>query len=73
VYDDKEWGVLYAQISKRKYIMLHIYFDESGCLGFDFTKTGTRKHMLITFLIMNECRPITSLVKDIYLTLPKKV
>jgi len=52
--------------------MLHIYFDESGCLGFDFTKSGTKSHMLITFLIVKECRPISSLVKSIYLTLPKK-
>jgi len=28
--------------------------------------------MLITFLIVKECRPISSLVKSIYLTLPKK-
>ena len=27
--------------------MVHIYFDESGCLGFDFTKTGTRKHAVL--------------------------
>jgi len=52
--------------------MINIYFDESGCLGFDFNKGGTRRHMLITFLILNECRPIINLVKDIYLALPKK-
>jgi hypothetical protein len=52
--------------------MLHIYFDESGCLGFDFAKSGTNNHILITFLILNECRPINTLVKNIYLTLPKK-
>jgi hypothetical protein len=51
--------------------MIHIYFDESGCLGFDFTKSGTGKHILITFLILKECRPIISLVKKVILTLPK--
>lgn len=51
--------------------MLNIYADESGCLGFDFAKSGTRKHMLITFLILKECRPITSLVKKVIRTLPK--
>jgi len=49
-----------------------ICFDESGCLGFDFTKSGTKNHILITFLIMKECRPVISLVKKVYNTLPKK-
>ena len=53
--------------------MLHIYFDESGCLGFDFSKDGTKNHLLITFLILNECRPIISLVKKAFLTLPKVI
>ena len=51
--------------------MVHIYFDESGCLGFDLSKKGTKKHMLITFLMLNERRPIMSLVKKVILTLPK--
>jgi len=50
--------------------MTYIYFDESGCLGFDFTKSGTKNHILITFLILSECRPIISLVKKVILTLP---
>ena len=53
--------------------MLHIYFDESGCLRFDFSKSGTMKHLLITFLITNECRPIISLVKKTHLSLPKNI
>jgi len=52
--------------------MVHIYFDESGCLGFDFSKSGTKRFLLITFLIMKERRPIISLVKRVHLTLPKK-
>jgi len=51
----------------------HIYFDESGCLGFDFSKRGTKKHLLITFLILKECRPVISLVKKVSRALPKKI
>jgi len=52
--------------------MIYIRADESGCLGFDFTKKGTKKHLLVTFLISKECSPIVSLVKKIVNTLPKK-
>ena len=52
--------------------MIYIYADESGCLGFDFSRSGTKKHLLITFLILKECRPIISLVKKTVRTLPKK-
>jgi len=52
--------------------MIYIYADESGCLGFDFSKNGTMNHLLITFLILNDCRSITSLVKKVVRTLPKK-
>jgi len=51
--------------------MTHLYFDESGCLGFNFTKGSTKNHILVTFLITENCRPITSLVKKVILTLPK--
>ena len=52
--------------------MIYIHADESGCLGFDFTKQATKKHLLITFLISKECRPIISLVRKVVNTLPKK-
>ena len=52
--------------------MVYIHADESGCLGFDFSKKGTKKHLLITFLISNECRPIISLIKKVVNSLPKK-
>jgi len=48
-----------------------ILMDESGDLGFDFSKDGTTKHILITFLVVKECRPIISLVKKVFKTLPK--
>ena len=50
---------------------LTILMDESGDLGFDFSKAGTTKHILITFLVVKECRPIISLVKQVFKTLPK--
>ena len=52
--------------------MTYIHADESGCLGFNFSKKGTNKHLLITFLISKEYRPIVSLVKKVVNTLPKK-
>jgi hypothetical protein len=52
--------------------MIYIYADESGCLGFDFSKTGTKRHLLITFLIIKEWRLISSIVKKVVKTLPKK-
>ena len=52
--------------------MVYIYADESGCLGFDFSKKGTKRHLLITFLILKEWRPISSVVKNVVKTLPKK-
>ena len=52
--------------------MIYIYADESGCLGFDFSKSGTKNHLLITFLILKDCHSITSLVKKVVSTLPKK-
>jgi len=51
--------------------MTSIFLDESGCLGFDLSKNGTSKHLLITFLIVKECRPIISLVKKSFKALPK--
>jgi len=51
--------------------MTSIFMDESGCLGFDLSKVGTSRHILITFLITKECRSIVSLVKKIFKTLPK--
>ena len=50
--------------------MTYIYFDESGDLGFDFTKQKTSKHLLVVFLIIKEKTPIISLVKRVFKTLP---
>ena len=50
--------------------MTYIYFDESGDLGFDFSKSGTSNWFLIAFLITKNKRPISSLVKKLFRSLP---
>jgi len=50
--------------------MTYIYFDESGDLGFDFSKKRTSKHILVVFLIVKDKRPISALVKKVFKTLP---
>ena len=32
---------------------MFIYLDESGCLGFDFTKAKTSRYFVITLLVCN--------------------
>ena len=51
--------------------MTYIYFDESGDLGFDFTKCGTSTKFSLAFLILNNKRQISSLVKKVFTSLPK--
>ena len=51
--------------------MAYLYFDESGDLGFDFSKNGTSGIFSIAMLIVADKRPITSLVKKIFASLPK--
>ena len=36
---------------------MYIYLDESGDLGFDFSKKKTTKHLIITLLISRDSRP----------------
>ena len=50
--------------------MTYIYFDESGDLGFDFSKQGTSKHLIVVFMFVNDKRPIFSMVKKVFKTLP---
>jgi len=50
--------------------MTYIYFDESGDLGFDFSKQGTSDLFSIAFLIVNNKRPVSTLVKKVFLSLP---
>ena len=50
--------------------MAYIYFDESGDLGFDFSKQGTSNHFSIAFMIIGDKRPISALVKKVFKSLP---
>lgn len=52
--------------------MSYILLDESGDLGFDFTKKGATHYFLITFLFCENKRPIEKCVKKTYATLRKK-
>jgi hypothetical protein len=53
--------------------MVTIYFDESGDLGFDFSKKGTSHQFLVTFLIIKNKRSITTLVKKTFKSLPSAI
>lgn len=46
--------------------------DESGDLGFDFTKEGTTKHFIITLLFAKNKRPIEKCVRKLHSGLFKK-
>ena len=52
--------------------MAHIFLDESGDLGFDFTKKRTTKYFVVTLLFVDEKRPIEKVVRDIHRGLRKK-
>lgn len=52
--------------------MAYIFLDESGDLGFDFSKKGTSKFFLITILFCHEKRAIEKIVKKVHSGLKKK-
>lgn len=52
--------------------MAHILLDESGDLGFDFSKKGTTNYFLITFLFCENKKPIEKCIKKTYTGLRKK-
>ena len=51
--------------------MAYIFLDESGDLGFDFEKKRTTKYFVVTFLFINEKRPIEKIIKSIHRGLRK--
>ena len=51
--------------------MAYIFLDESGDLGFDFEKKRTTKYFVVTFLFVNEKRPIEKIIKSIHRGLRK--
>ncbi len=49
-----------------------IFLDESGDLGFDFTKKKTSRYFIITFLFVRNKRTLEKLIKQIFRTLSVK-
>jgi hypothetical protein len=52
--------------------MTYIFLDESGDLGFDFSKPRTTKHFLLTFLVCENKRPIEKCVKSTHAALRQR-
>jgi hypothetical protein len=52
--------------------MSYIFLDESGDLGFDFSKTKTTKYFMVTLLFSDKKRPIERIIRDIHRGLRKK-
>jgi hypothetical protein len=52
--------------------MSFIFMDESGDLGFNFSRKGTSRYFLITFLFCERKRPIEKCVKKVHRGLRKK-
>jgi len=40
--------------------------DESGCLGFDFSKPKTSRYFIVTFLFARKKRPLERIVKKVF-------
>jgi len=53
--------------------MSYIFMDESGDLGFDWTKNRTTKYFLISFLITQEKDKLENIVKKIFRNSPKNL
>jgi len=45
---------------------MYLFMDESGCLGFDFTKKKTSKYFVVTCLFTMNKRPLEKIVKKVH-------
>lgn len=52
--------------------MNYILLDESGNLGFDFTKVKTSKYFVITLLFVQNRRPVEKIVRKVFASFSKK-
>lgn len=52
---------------------MYLFMDESGCLGFDFSKKKTTKYFVITFLFSLSKRPLEKIVKKVHGGLRKQL
>lgn len=57
----------------RELTKAYIFMDESGDLGFDFSKKGTSKFFIVTFLFTTDRRSLEKVVKKTFRSLPTKV
>lgn len=44
----------------------YVFMDESGNLGFDFSKSKTTKYFVVTFLFVNDKRSMEKVVKKVF-------
>jgi len=51
--------------------MAYIFLDESGDLGFDWSKKKTSKYFVITAMFVNDKNPVENIVKKIFKTMSK--
>lgn len=52
--------------------MAYIYLDESGDLGFDFTKKKTSSYFVVTFLFVDNPRPVGKIIQKTFGSFTKK-
>ena len=52
---------------------MYLFMDESGCLGFDFTKKKTSKYFVVTCLFATNKRPLEKIVRKIHGGLRKQL
>ncbi len=51
--------------------MGYVYLDESGDLGFDFSKSKTSRHFIVTALFVTKRGPVEKIVKKIFCSFSK--
>lgn len=51
---------------------MFLFMDESGCLGFDFSKKKASSYFVVTCLFVLSKRPLEKIVKKIYRSLQKE-
>ena len=52
--------------------MSYIFMDQSGDLGFDFSKDGTSDYFVIAFLFVKEKKPIEKIIRKAFTALSRK-
>jgi hypothetical protein len=52
--------------------MAYIFLDESGDLGFDFSKKKTSQYFVVTFLFVHKKRPVEKVIKNIFAEFSKR-